>query len=159
MIDPRMDQLRNPASEQDVLDTYRGSVDRNGRAIAAGVTAVAAAPPGGVLVHCLAGKDRTGILIALVLRAVGVGAEAVVADYSLSAGCLTEFFAEELAAAPDDGTRERLQARQRSDADTMHGLLDYVDDAHGGAAAYLRAAGVSDECLGALAVRLLGEPD
>ena len=40
---------------------------------------------GPTLVHCAAGKDRTGVLLALVLDAVGVEREAVIADYALSA--------------------------------------------------------------------------
>jgi protein-tyrosine phosphatase len=39
---------------------------------------------GGVLIHCTAGKDRTGLAIALIQAAIGVEAEAIVADYAAS---------------------------------------------------------------------------
>jgi hypothetical protein len=48
------------------------------------VEAVAAAPPGDVVVHCAVGKDRTGLVAALLLRLAGVPAAAVAADYAES---------------------------------------------------------------------------
>ena len=41
------------------------------------------------VIHCAAGKDRTGIVVALVLRSAGVPDEAIVADYALTDGCMT----------------------------------------------------------------------
>jgi protein-tyrosine phosphatase len=48
--------------------------------------AIASAPPGGVLFHCMGGRDRTGMIAMLVLALVGVAPEDIVADYELSAG-------------------------------------------------------------------------
>jgi protein-tyrosine phosphatase len=48
--------------------------------------AIAGAPPGGVLFHCMGGRDRTGMIAMLVLSLVGVAPEDVAADYVLSAG-------------------------------------------------------------------------
>jgi protein-tyrosine phosphatase len=48
--------------------------------------AIAGAPPGGVLFHCMGGRDRTGMIAMLVLTLVGVAPEDVAADYELSAG-------------------------------------------------------------------------
>ncbi|MEX2372909.1 MAG: tyrosine-protein phosphatase [Dehalococcoidia bacterium] len=42
--------------------------------------AVAEAPPGGVLIHCAAGKDRTGVLVGLLLQLAGVEPEAIAED-------------------------------------------------------------------------------
>lgn len=63
----------------DVL--YREITDRAGRA-APTVLDLATTTDGPVLVHCAAGKDRTGVLVALLLRAGGVSREAVVTDYT-----------------------------------------------------------------------------
>src|ERR1700754_2550201 len=67
-------------------DSYAQLLDLNRPLIGAAVRAVADAPPGGVLVHCHEGKDRTGVLVALLLLAAGVTEEQVVADYALTAG-------------------------------------------------------------------------
>jgi protein-tyrosine phosphatase len=63
---------------------YAHMVERCGESFVAAVRVVAQALPDPVLVHCAVGKDRTGLTVALVLAAVGVPDEAVVADYVLS---------------------------------------------------------------------------
>ena len=68
LIDPTMDHLRDPSAERDLVDLYRGSIDRNGRTIAQAVRRIALAPDGGILIHCAAGKDRTGLLVAVLWR-------------------------------------------------------------------------------------------
>jgi protein-tyrosine phosphatase len=50
------------------------------------LTAIAYARPGGVLFHCMGGRDRTGMVTMLVLALLGVAAEDIAADYELSAG-------------------------------------------------------------------------
>ena len=50
------------------------------------LTAIAYARPGGVLYHCMGGRDRTGMITMLVLALVGVAPEDIAADYELSAG-------------------------------------------------------------------------
>ena len=49
------------------------------------LTAIAYARPGGVLYHCMGGRDRTGMITMLVLALVGVAPEDIAADYELSA--------------------------------------------------------------------------
>lgn len=68
----------------DLDGVYSFFVDRRGRAIATAIKHLASpgALPG--LVHCTAGKDRTGIVIAFTLAAVGVPDQVIVADYALS---------------------------------------------------------------------------
>ncbi|HZT45997.1 MAG TPA: tyrosine-protein phosphatase, partial [Gaiellaceae bacterium] len=60
-----------------VLDRFRANV-------VAAVRAVADAPPGGVVIHCAGGKDRTGLVSAFLLDLAGVDAETIAADYALS---------------------------------------------------------------------------
>jgi len=72
----------------DLAAVYRYLIDDCGPAIAAAVAHLcqAGALPG--LVHCSAGKDRTGVVAALILGALGVPDEVIAADYSLSASYL-----------------------------------------------------------------------
>jgi protein-tyrosine phosphatase len=154
LVDPEMDHLRDPSSETNLLDLYRGSIDRNGRTIADAVHRVADAAPGGVLVHCSAGKDRTGILLAVLLSALDAPDAAIIEDYTQSEGRLVAYFADVLSATVDEQRRERVATYRHATADTMSGLLEHVRRHHGGAATYLRRHGVADHDLHRLALRL-----
>lgn len=65
-------------------DSYRLMVDASRDRLAAALTAIAEAPPGGVVLHCHAGRDRTGVVAALALRLAGASVESIAADYTLS---------------------------------------------------------------------------
>jgi protein-tyrosine phosphatase len=54
------------------------------------VTAVATAAPGGVLVHCGMGRDRTGLIVMLLLELAGVSPKDIAVDHGLTAGRLSE---------------------------------------------------------------------
>jgi protein-tyrosine phosphatase len=64
---------------------YTEYLDRLPTTLAAVVAAVARARPGGVVVHCTGGRDRTGLVAMTLLALVGVAADDIVADYALSA--------------------------------------------------------------------------
>jgi protein tyrosine/serine phosphatase len=65
-------------------DSYRLMLDASRDRLAAAFTAIAQAPPGGVVLHCHAGRDRTGVVVALALHVAGVSVESIAADYALS---------------------------------------------------------------------------
>jgi len=65
-------------------DRYLEMLEEGGAAIRAIFTALADDADGAVVFHCSGGKDRTGVVAALVLRALGVPEEAIVNDYSVS---------------------------------------------------------------------------
>lgn len=115
---------------------------------------------GGVLIHCTAGKDRTGVAVALLLEAAGVEREAVVADYSRSqaelAGPWAERMLEGVRRAGIPVLPEIEQLAVSTPASAIEAALAEVD-AHGGAAAYLRSGGLSDEGLVLLRSRLRGD--
>jgi len=106
---------------------------------AAAVDAVACAP-GPVLVHCTAGKDRTGIVAALVLRLVGVGIDAIAVDYALTdvQGLLRRGLADGMS---DDEVRARRFLLSAPHAGMAQFLHD-VEDRYGSAHAYLMRAGL-----------------
>jgi len=113
----------------------------------------------GVLVHCTAGKDRTGVATALLLDVVGADRDAIVADYTLSEQNLAGEWAERMLQGI---TRMGVPMLPQIVAlvtatppDAMHAMLAWLDD-QGGTAAYLRSGGLADEELGRLRERLVG---
>ena len=88
---------------------------------------MADAPPGAVLVHCHAGRDRTGVLVALLLGVAGVGRVEIADDYARTEGCTPL---------------------------PMRNTLTHLDRRYGGAEPYLRGAGLDEELLSALRSRL-----
>ncbi len=133
---------------------YRVILDRYPGRFAAIIDAVVAAPEGAVLVHCQSGKDRTGLVVALLLDLVGVSRETIVADYALSDTLLRPLYeARGQALPPHAVSPARRPAHDTSPPAAMEQFLIHLDG-YGGAAEYLRAAGVSDADLDRLRRRL-----
>lgn len=130
-------------------------IDRRGPQIVAMMSAVAKARPGGVLIHCRAGKDRTGIAVALLLGLIGVDDDQIAADYALSEAALAEELAAVLASATDDEARAKIVRGYDARAETMLATLAHLRTRHGGAAAYVRRAGLSTEDIQRIRERLL----
>ncbi|WP_231607633.1 tyrosine-protein phosphatase [Streptacidiphilus albus] len=84
-------------------------------AAAAAVTAVARAQPGGVLVHCGAGRDRTGLVALVLLALARVAPEDIAADYELSASRLAALWAH-LGRADEQMEVDRILAREGTTA-------------------------------------------
>ncbi len=117
--------------------------------------------PTAVLVHCTAGKDRTGVATALMLEAAGAERSAVVADYASSQ--------DRLAGAWADGMLQMLSSYgipltpalrtlvTATPSAAIEQALAWIDAAHGGAAEYLLAHGLTPEQLAHLRVRMRGE--
>jgi len=145
-----LDPIARTRAERDAL-----VLDRRAEQIAAMARAVAHAAPGGVLIHCLAGKDRTGIAVALLLSLVGVDDAQVAADYTLSVASLAAELEAALAAAPDDEARARIERGYDARAETMLATLAHLRERHGGAEAYLARAGLSAADMRRIRDRLL----
>lgn len=123
------------------------------------VAAATADEPTAVLVHCTAGKDRTGVAVALLLDAVGAERDAVVADYSSSAANLAGPWADRMRAmvvgmgVPLTPAVDALLTGTPPEA--IEQALAWVDD-QGGSAAYLRSGGLDHDDLAGLRARLAG---
>jgi protein-tyrosine phosphatase len=117
--------------------------------------------PGGLpaLIHCHAGKDRTGVVVAVILAAVGVEPSAVAADYALSATCLGQSYVDETRVwfASLGWSWEEYSQLAGSPAEVMLGVLDGLERRYGGAAGYLASIGVTPAALGRLRALLTEE--
>ncbi|MFV0319082.1 MAG: tyrosine-protein phosphatase [Microbacterium sp.] len=117
-------------------------------------------PPTAVLVHCTAGKDRTGIATALMLSAAGAERAAVVADYASSQDNLAGPWADGMVQMVESFGIPMTPAFRTLLTGTPPGAieaaLDWVDAQHGDAAGYLASGGLTDDELGALRTRVAG---
>jgi protein-tyrosine phosphatase len=112
--------------------------------IAAIIRAVAQAEDGGVLVHCFAGKDRTGVIVALLLAVAGAEPAVIVTDYAISDNYLQPLYDELLESLAHDPPRQsQLASLLSSPAEAMQATLAHLDATYGGPAAYLQAIGIS----------------
>jgi hypothetical protein len=136
----------------DTVGFYRALLDRWPDRFAEAVAAVARAEPGGVLVHCRLGRDRTALVAAFVLGLVGVPHETIAADYALSADRLRPLYDRLIEAAADDSERVRLSSENVSDEAAMLGVLAGLN-----VWGYLSGGGVTAADLEALTARLLSE--
>lgn len=127
---------------------------------------IVAAPPApaadrsAVLAHCTAGKDRTGVSVALVLDALGARRDALIADYASSQQNLAGAWAERMFTLIGAMGITRTPALEEllalTPAAAITTALEWVDREHGGSAAYLRSGGFSETELTLLRQRLLG---
>jgi protein-tyrosine phosphatase len=110
-----------------------------------------------VVFHCGAGKDRTGILAALILSSLGVPDQVIVADYHLSERALAPTLAWAEANAPE--MAEEMTKLPgwllRAPRPVMQAFLDILRERHGSIDGYLADAGVEPPVLEALRARLL----
>ncbi len=157
------DYLPEIGDERDpMLRNYLGYLSDHPANVAEGVRRLAAEDAGPILVHCAAGKDRTGMLVALVLDAVGVERDAVVADYALSAERVEAILrrrAERLGEPMPEDITPHTPRPETMDAVLAHLDAEYARDAErggadGGAAGWLRANGLDEDALTRLRTRL-----
>jgi protein-tyrosine phosphatase len=146
--------------DEPLVVSYLHMIEARGARLARAIEAIVGSP-GPVVFHCTAGKDRTGVLAALVLCAVGVPRETVVADYAKSHAAMERLIAWYRTHRPahdgvrdpnEDASRAKLMGAQ---PEWMHKVLDVVDERYGGVDRYLLAAGVTPTTLRALRVRML----
>ncbi|MGN8027464.1 tyrosine-protein phosphatase [Microbacterium sp. 22242] len=135
----------------DLVGIYRHLLAESAPELVAAVRAIAAGEP--TLVHCTAGKDRTGLVIALALSAVRADRDAVVADYALTGALLPEAerhaTSERLRRTYPDSPHAAVLATE-SPAEAMRDVLAELDREHGSVRAFLAAHGLVDDELAAL---------
>ncbi|HUK96823.1 MAG TPA: tyrosine-protein phosphatase [Gaiellaceae bacterium] len=131
----------------DFLERFR---DRFGLALGA-----VAEVEGTVVVHCAGGKDRTGLISALLLRLAGVDRTVVAADYAVSEENLAPNGPAWIDGVDDELERERRRKLMLTPAEAMLQTLDELERRYGAVDEYLRRAGLDDAQIGRLRGRLL----
>lgn len=129
---------------------YRAHLMRKPERVASAVKAIAHAAPGGVAFHCVGGRDRSGELAMVTLALAGVQAEAIAADYELSAERLRGLW--EALGQPDQAPALEafLAARGTSAGEIVETTLASLD-----LSATLAAGGLTDTDVAALRARVL----
>ncbi len=109
----------------------------------------------GVLFHCAAGKDRTGVAAALLLALAGVADNDIVEDYALSETLLAPMFAEFAPRMAERGIDERKARKlMASDPAAITDTLAHLRSQHGDAEGYMRNIGMAPGAIDELRARL-----
>ena len=156
--DPELDEQVHAAyrSATSRLELNRHDIDWNQVGIATAVAAIADAQPGGVLVHCHAGKDRTGAVVAMVLAMLGVSDEDIADDYALTALTIEPLIVDWLDEnSTNQEERDYLRALAMPVREAMLDTLAYMRERHGTAEAFVLGGGLTTQQIGALRERLL----
>ena len=109
-----------------------------------------AASPGAALVHCAAGKDRTGVIVAMALSVAGAEPAAITADYAASADRIGAILARLRGqTAYSEGVEQADTAEQTPRAETMDAFQTELAARYGGAVGWLAEHGFgADEAAG-----------
>jgi protein tyrosine/serine phosphatase len=141
--------------EPPAVRSYLGYLTDRPGAVVDALRALAGGGPGASVVHCAAGKDRTGVVSALTLAVAGVGHEDIVADYALTAEVIGDVVAR-LATSPTyaQDLERRDLASHTPKAETMDRVLALLDQRWGGPIGWLAEHGFGPEDQAALRSRL-----
>ena len=141
-------------TEPPAVRSYLGYLTDRADNVVGALRAIAAAD-GASVVHCAAGKDRTGVVVALALAVAGVPNEEIVADYAMTAEVIDALVAK-LIASPTyaEDMEQRDIASHTPRAETMDRVLRLLDERFGGPVGWLTAHGFGADEQTALRARL-----
>jgi len=151
------DGSNDPAAA--MQDLYCRLLETNRGHVAAVLRTAARARPGGVVFHCHAGKDRTGLISAMILGAAGVPREVIIQDYAFSHPLFMERRDRDLLTpnlAPQ--MRDFLTVQSSAYPETMELTLDYLDRTYAGVKGYLATTPLQDGILNTLLDRIVEKP-
>lgn len=139
--DPHHDQDHDQAHDRFWSEHYLSYLASRPDSVVAALDAIASSE-GAAVVHCAAGKDRTGTVVGLALKVVDVPDELVIADFAASAQRVAAIM-DRLRARPAYAAnlQDKTVAQQSPTTDTMRLLLGALDERHGGVHGWLRTQG------------------
>jgi protein-tyrosine phosphatase len=138
-----------PISLAEVYDHF---VDVRGAALTRAVQALCAPEALPAVVHCTAGKDRTGVVTALVLSSLGVADDTVAEDFAATELFMTDEF---VAVLTDVQAVSATSPLLGASSEVMLGLLDRIEQQWGGALAFLEAHGLQHDAHDRLRAQLV----
>jgi protein tyrosine/serine phosphatase len=147
--DPMMVKLGDAI---DMYGRYLMMLERRQEAFCDIFNAVAAAD-GAVVFHCFAGKDRTGLVAAILLSLAGVAPHSIAADFAETDTRLAKKYQEWLAAAAPE-RRKEMREDLRCPPERILGVLDHLNKKWGGVGAYLEASGLEPTTIDRLSSKL-----
>ena len=154
LIDPAVPALETPDLVDSTLaERYASILQTSGSQFVSVLRIIADDAAHPLVFQCAAGKDRTGLVAAMLLQILGVDDAAITADYARTAVVIDLLLARFAALAPD-----RMAPGPRimsAEASTMQAALDWLRDRHGGAEQYARAHGLTAGEIGALRTSLV----
>jgi protein-tyrosine phosphatase len=108
---------------------------------------------GGVVFHCFAGKDRTGLVAAMLLSVGGVSGDAIAADFAETDAQLALRYEEWMAAAPPE---RRIEMREefRCPPERILGVMDHIQERWGGVHGYMESTGMTPTTIDRLRAKL-----
>ncbi len=137
-----------------LAERYAEVTDDGAAELRQALAVIAADDSGPLAFHCAAGKDRTGVVAALVLALLGVSEEDIVADFALTGLATDRLNADWAAANPDRVVH--WPGFGRAPAELMRRFLDDLTARHGSVAAYAAdRLGADEQLVGALRANLL----
>jgi protein-tyrosine phosphatase len=140
--------------ERPTVRAYMGYLMRRPDSVTESVRAIAKTP-GAVLVHCAAGKDRTGVVVAIALDAAGWDREVIVADYLASTDRIDQILKRLLSSETYRGDIEANPSGQHAPLPgVMERVLELIDERFGSSIEWLRSNGLDDSELELLQQRL-----
>ncbi|MBV8951289.1 MAG: tyrosine-protein phosphatase [Actinobacteria bacterium] len=151
----RADDVPDP-STMELGQIYRMMLERFGHRFAAVLDVIANPANQPVVFHCAAGKDRTGLVAALLLGALGVDDDIVAADYAITAEHMDELIARHRERALESADMAEVSEQLfTAEAAVMRVVLEQLRASYGSAAEYLASHGLSAAALDALRSSLL----
>jgi protein-tyrosine phosphatase len=144
--------MNNIGDSQDMFQRYLFIVNTRPEAFRGVFEAIAEAE-GTVLFHCFAGKDRTGLVAAMLLSLAGVADGDIAADYGETDVQLAAQYELWIAEAPPE-KQAAFRAELMCPPERILGILDHIDRRWGGVASYLEDAGMAPDAIDRVARRL-----
>ena len=140
-------------------EIYAHVVDQRPQALVSAVRELALEDALPAIVHCTMGKDRTGMVVAVVLALVGVDDETIVSDYAETERVLRGPFRADLVASHLERglSIERIETLLMVDPSAIRTFLERIRASYGSVPEFLSRYGMSDEELARLASRLVVE--